>query len=171
MENQHVTYLSLGSNLEDKKKHLQNAVKAINSNFGEVTKISSIYETPAFGFEGDDFYNICIELKTNLTPIELIDSLLSLELELGRVRKSIKGYQNRVIDIDIILYDSLILETKKLTLPHPRALERNFVLFPLLEINKELKFPGSNKSLHTYSKHLKKPKSLTNSKTQTQKPT
>jgi 2-amino-4-hydroxy-6-hydroxymethyldihydropteridine diphosphokinase len=160
MENQHTSYLSLGSNLEDKKNHLQNAVKAINSTIGEVTKISSIYETPAFGFDGDDFYNICIELKTNLSPFELIDSLLTLELDLGRIRKDTKGYQNRVIDIDIILYESLIVNTEKLVLPHPRALERNFVLYPLIEIAEKLTFPTSKNTLSTYTESITKPKTL-----------
>lgn len=164
MENSHLVYLSLGSNLEDKKKHLQNAVNAINLKIGEITKVSYIYETPSLGFEGDDFYNICVELKTNLSPFQLIDYLLVLELELGRVRNNIRGYQNRVIDIDIILYNSEILNTKKLTLPHPKALERNFVLFPLLDINNTLIFPNSNKSLNAHCKNLEAPKKLVKEK-------
>jgi 2-amino-4-hydroxy-6-hydroxymethyldihydropteridine diphosphokinase len=163
MENKHLIYLSLGSNLENKKEHLENAVKAIHSEIGRVLNVSSIYKTPAQGFDGEDFNNICIKLETELTPLDLIDKLLSLELDLGRIRTDNKNYQNRVIDIDIILYDSIIMNTSKLTLPHPRALERDFVLFPLLEISGDIIFPNTNKTLSSYTEQVTPPYILTNS--------
>lgn len=162
MENKHLIYLSLGSNLENKKEHLENAVRAINTSIGDVKKVSSIYETPAQGFYGEDFNNICLELVSGLEPIALIDSLLTLELTLGRKRNGNKTYQNRVIDIDIILYDSLIMNTEKLTLPHPRTLERNFVLYPLLEILEDFIFPTTNKFLSFYVELVAKPKKISN---------
>ncbi|WP_139956114.1 2-amino-4-hydroxy-6-hydroxymethyldihydropteridine diphosphokinase [Flavicella sediminum] len=141
------TYLSLGSNLSDKLQNLKNAVNAIEQEIGIVSKISSIYATPALGFEGNEFYNICIEVKTELNSSELLDKILAMEIELGRIRNARVGYQNRVIDIDVILFQNEVLVSKSLIIPHPRAIERNFVLYPLNEIAKDTVFPNTKNTI------------------------
>jgi deoxyguanosine kinase len=134
MKIQRITYLSLGTNQGDRLKNLQNAIHLIDDHIGVVEKISSIYKTPSWGFEGDDFYNICIEVTTDLTSEILLHSLLDIENKLGRIRSSNQGYENRKIDIDILLIADEILFSKTLTVPHSKMLARKFVLAPLAEI-------------------------------------
>ncbi len=134
MKIQSITYLSLGTNQGNKIENLQNAINLIDEKIGEILKISSVYATPAWGFKGDDFYNICVKVLSYLQPEALIDSLLAIENDLGRERSSEEGYQNRRIDIDILLYDDEIIFSKELTIPHPKMLERKFVMVPLNEI-------------------------------------
>lgn len=138
------TFLSLGSNLDDKLQYLQTAVDRINQNIGSVCAVSSVFQTPAWGFEGNDFYNICIEVTTDLSAIAFLEELLALETALGRKRSNSQGYENRVIDIDIILFDDLVMKSEKLTVPHPKAFMRKFVLLPLEEIKSDLVFPELN---------------------------
>ena len=135
------TYLSLGSNLNNKLKNLQLAVDAIAEETGKVSKISSVYKTPAWGFSGNDFLNICIAVETTLSPETLLEKLLAIEKKLGRLQKTKEEYENRIIDIDIILYGNRILNSEKLTIPHPKIAERNFVLYPLCDIAAEIKIP------------------------------
>ena len=134
MKLQHITYLSLGTNQGNKLENLQNAIHSIDDRIGGIQKISSIYKTPAWGFDGDDFFNICIKVATNLEPETLINSLLKIEKELGRQRSSLEGYQNRKIDVDILLYDAEIILSQALIVPHPKMLQRKFVMLPLAEI-------------------------------------
>lgn len=140
-------YLSIGSNLGDKLENLQITINAIAAKIGEVSKISSIYETPSWGFKGNEFYNICILLKTTLTPLELLHKLQDLETKLGRTTKTTHEYQNRKIDIDIVLFDQQKIKSETLTIPHPRAQERKFVLVPLLDIFQEEHFPFENNTI------------------------
>ncbi|RLD83567.1 MAG: 2-amino-4-hydroxy-6-hydroxymethyldihydropteridine diphosphokinase, partial [Bacteroidetes bacterium] len=141
------TYLSLGSNLGNKQKTLQIAVEQISEKIGRVTKISSIYKTKALGFEGDDFFNICIEVTTNLNPESLIKSVLQIETSLGRERLNTSNYHNRNIDIDILLFDDDIIFYNDLKVPHPRMLERKFVLVPLTEIAPNVIHPIAKKTI------------------------
>lgn len=140
-------FLSLGSNLENKLDNLQNAVYEINEKIATVISCSPVYETPSWGFKGGDFYNICIEVNTSLTPEKLLSKLLALEIALGRKKKLRVGYENRCIDIDIILFENYIISTDNLIIPHPRALERLFVLLPLNDILKDFNFPTTNMKL------------------------
>lgn len=135
------TYLSLGSNKGNKLENLQNAIDAIDKKVGSIHKISSIYKTPSWGFAGNDFYNICIEVKTNKTPENLLKILLSIEKELGRKRNHSENYANRLIDIDILLFENQIIISKDLIIPHAKMLDRNFVLVPLAEIAKNIIHP------------------------------
>ncbi|WP_298767017.1 2-amino-4-hydroxy-6-hydroxymethyldihydropteridine diphosphokinase [uncultured Polaribacter sp.] len=135
------TYLSLGSNKGNKSENLQNAIDAIDKKVGSIHKISSIYKTPSWGFAGNDFYNICIEVKTNKTPENLLKILLSIEKELGRKRNHSENYANRLIDIDILLFENQIIISKDLIIPHAKMLDRNFVLVPLAEIAKNVLHP------------------------------
>ena len=128
------TYLSLGSNQGNKLDNLQYAIDEINQVIGHVKQISSVYKTKSWGFEGDDFYNICIEISSSLSPEKMIQSVLNIEQKLGRTRHEGKTYHNRVIDIDILLFDDEIIFFNDLKVPHPEMLNRKFVLVPLTEI-------------------------------------
>jgi len=128
------TYLSLGSNQGNKLQNLQKAVDIIAKKAGSVQKTSSVYKTAAWGFESDDFFNICIELSTQKSPEELISILLNIEKQLGRERSNTQQYNARSIDIDILLFENEIIFSENLVVPHPRMLARKFVLAPLAEI-------------------------------------
>jgi 2-amino-4-hydroxy-6-hydroxymethyldihydropteridine diphosphokinase len=141
------TYLSLGSNQGDKQKNIQAAVNQISEKVGHVTKVSSIYKTHSLGFEGNDFFNICIEIATSLNPESLIKNVLQIETELGRKRTDTLNYQNRIIDIDVLLFDDDILFYDDLKVPHPRMLERKFVLVPLAEIAPDIIHPIVKKTI------------------------
>jgi len=134
MKIQRITYLSLGTNQGNKLENLQKAINLIDDRVGGIQKISSVYQTPSWGFEGENFFNICIKVSTYQQPEVLLSSLLEIEQELGRLRSSEKGYQNRKIDIDILLFDDEIIFSKLLIVPHPKMLDRKFVLIPLAEI-------------------------------------
>ncbi|MFK5957999.1 MAG: 2-amino-4-hydroxy-6-hydroxymethyldihydropteridine diphosphokinase [Lutibacter sp.] len=128
------TYLSLGSNLGNKFKNLQQAVDIIALEIGTIAKISSIYKTAAWGFESDDFYNICVQVSTSLNPENLLDAIRKTEISLGRKRTSEKKYKARIIDIDVLLFDNEIIFSKELIVPHKEMLNRKFVMVPLAEI-------------------------------------
>ncbi|MCH2192929.1 2-amino-4-hydroxy-6-hydroxymethyldihydropteridine diphosphokinase [Kordia sp.] len=130
----HTTYISIGSNVGDKRAHLQNAVQQLSAKIGRVIKISPIYKTPSWGYDGNDFYNACLCVKTALSPAEMMTEILEIEVSLGRIRSHKKEYQDRTIDIDIIFYEDTIMETGLLVLPHPLAYERKFVMQPLCDI-------------------------------------
>ncbi|MCL4143397.1 UNVERIFIED_CONTAM: hypothetical protein GTU68_066138 [Idotea baltica] len=134
-------YISLGSNKGDKFKNLQKAIDCIHQQIGQVKLISKVYKSPALGFEGEDFFNTCLILETELKPNKLLKKLLNIELQLGRIRSKSKDYQARIIDLDIIFYGDEVLESKTLTIPHPEMHKRKFVLQPLNNIASQLKHP------------------------------
>ena len=148
MKIQRITYLSLGSNKGDKLKNLQNAIHAIAEKVGAVKKIASVYKTGSWGFEGGDFYNTCIQVSTYLQPETLMQRLLDIENDLGRVRLDTEEYSDRIIDLDILLFDDEIIFSRTIKIPHPRMLERKFVLVPLVEIAKNTIHPVEKKQLH-----------------------
>ena len=115
----HTVYLSIGSNMGDKKQNILTAVEKIKElKNTSVTKISTIIETEPFGvMEQDDFLNVCLEVKTLLYPHELLEKLLGIEEEMGR--KRIKKWGPRIIDIDILLFDKEVIEEDDLAVPHP----------------------------------------------------
>jgi len=141
------TYLSLGSNLGDKLRNLQLAIDEINDLVGHVRKISSVYKTRSWGFEGDDFYNICVEISSSLSPERMISRLLDIENRMGRTRAVEQGYKNRLIDIDILLFDDEIIFYDNLKVPHPEMLNRKFVLVPLAEIAPNVIHPIAKKTI------------------------
>ena len=141
------TYLSLGSNLGNKLENLQSAIDDINNKIGHVKKISSVYKTKSWGFEGEDFYNICIEIASSLSPERMIQSVLQIENRLGRTRANGKTYHNRVIDIDILLFDDEIIFFNDLKVPHPEMLNRKFVLVPLSEIAPNVIHPIAKRTI------------------------
>ena len=136
----HIIYISLGSNLGNKTQHLNNAKNAIRQDVGKILAESSIYETEAVGFQGNTFYNQAIKVETSLSPESLLQKTQEIEKNLGRTQKTIieNGaplYQNRIIDIDILLYDDLQINTETLTIPHSKMFEREFVMKPLGEVH------------------------------------
>ena len=128
------TYLSLGSNLGNKLEKLQQTIDLIAEEIGLVVKISSVYKSPSWGFESDDFYNICLQVSTNLNLENLLVKINNIEKSLGRIRSSEKGYKARTIDIDILFYEDEIIFSKDLIVPHKEMLNRKFVMVPLAEI-------------------------------------
>lgn len=141
------TYLSLGSNLGDRVAHLQSAINQIGELVGHVIKVSSIYRSASWGYQGKDYLNCCIEVSTSLTPERLLEAIQKIEGSLGRVRNSDAGYQDRSIDIDVLLFDDEIIFYNDLKVPHPRMLERKFVLVPLTEIAPNIIHPIEKKTI------------------------
>ena len=129
------TYLSLGSNLGDRKQLLHTAINEIAERVGRVEAISSCIETEPVGFDSVHlFLNMAVRVTTELNPYELLKVLKQLERDLGRTRKSHDGvHYDRTIDIDILLYDNLEVNSEELQIPHPRMWERDFVMRPLKE--------------------------------------
>ncbi|MBW2962337.1 2-amino-4-hydroxy-6-hydroxymethyldihydropteridine diphosphokinase [Mesonia aestuariivivens] len=140
-------YLALGSNQGNKLEFLQNAINAIFKRIGEVTAVSSIYKTPAFGFVGEEFFNACVKIETRFSVEMALEKLLEIEDILGRKRTQSKVYENRVIDLDILFFDDKIITSEKLVVPHPRMQERKFVLFPLQDIAAEMIHPVLKKTV------------------------
>jgi 2-amino-4-hydroxy-6-hydroxymethyldihydropteridine diphosphokinase len=152
----HTAYLALGSNLGDRNKNLSTAVALIAEKIGTFSAISSIYETKPWGYESPNwFYNKVVSVETFLLPLELLEITQSIEKEMGRTPHNNPLYQDRIIDIDIILYDDWVYESENLKLPHPRFHQRQFVLDPLNEINPDFIHPVLNKSISVILNNLK----------------
>lgn len=142
-----IVYIALGSNKGLKLQNLQSAIDAIFKIVGTIEKISKVYNTPAFGFEGEDFHNACIMVNTELKPKKLLKYLLKIEKDLGRMKSSSEGYESREIDLDILFYEDEIVEQKSLVIPHPEIHHRRFVLEPLMDIAKDVAHPKLNKTV------------------------
>ena len=134
----HLVYFSLGSNLGDKKQNLSTAIKLMEKQIGVLLRQSAFLETEPWGFQSDNsFVNAAICMETTLEPFEVLTETQKIEREMGRNIKSVNGeYHDRIIDIDILLYDDLHINTPQLTIPHPLMEERDFVMIPLREILK-----------------------------------
>ncbi|MHB1146153.1 MAG: 2-amino-4-hydroxy-6-hydroxymethyldihydropteridine diphosphokinase [Lutibacter sp.] len=143
------TYLSLGSNQGNKLENLQQAIDLIAEKIGTVVKISLVYKTESWGFKSDDFLNICIQIVTSLNPENLLKAIHEIEHSLGRTRTSEAGYKARNIDIDVLLFDTEIIFSKELIVPHKDMLNRKFVMVPLAEIAPNLIHPISKQRIQT----------------------
>jgi len=126
-------------------ENLQRAVDSVFEKIGSIVKISSVYETPAMGFEGDPFLNCAVWIQTDFKPSKILKVALEIEKSLGRERNTSKTYTSRPIDIDIIFIDDLVIKTEKLTVPHSEMEKRKFVLQPLAELNSGFIHPISTK--------------------------
>lgn len=125
--------LSLGSNIGERTTYLQEATLQL-STIGEITEISQTYESPPIGFKADtNFLNLCIAMKTSLSPQDLLSQIHEVESRMGRIRSS-TGYISRTIDIDIIFFGNHIIRSKNLQVPHPNFRDRKFVLLPLMDL-------------------------------------
>ncbi|MBN1951211.1 MAG: 2-amino-4-hydroxy-6-hydroxymethyldihydropteridine diphosphokinase [Bacteroidales bacterium] len=139
--------LLLGSNVPDKNVKLKKAEEALAERLGPSISRSELYETEPWGFKASEtFLNRVLAIESALLPEEILEVCLNIEKSLGRIRKK-PGYETREIDIDILLYGDLILETRDLILPHPRLHLRRFVLEPLNELVPELVHPLLKKSI------------------------
>lgn len=140
-------HISIGSNLGDKLKNIEKAIELIHLRIAVIQSISSIYKTEAVGFKGDDFLNVCISIFSNDLPTDIMQTLLDIESDLGRLRNNKNKIESRTIDIDILLVEDLILNTALLQVPHPKMHERKFVLTPLLEIDPKINHPIRKESI------------------------
>jgi 2-amino-4-hydroxy-6-hydroxymethyldihydropteridine diphosphokinase len=148
-------YLALGSNLGDRSWNLQKAIALIAEKIGVFSAISSVYETKAWGFESEnDFLNMVVCVETGLSAQEVLRESQNIEKEIGRKEKTNHSYQDRLIDIDLILYDDLVFKSETLELPHPLFHRRTFVLEPLNEIAPNQIHPVLQKTAKTLLSEL-----------------
>lgn len=135
-EEKHRAYLGLGTNLGDKEANILEAYRLIETHIGSITKRSAMYHSEPWGFESDNaFINTVIEVETSLSPLQLLAATQEQERIMGRTHKSTGGvYHDRIIDIDILLYDDITMQTPELTIPHPLMQQRDFVMQPLKEL-------------------------------------
>ena len=139
-------YLSLGSNLGDKKTHLKNAIDSLETNGATITKCSSVFYTePIETTFNKYFFNIVCAVKTHLNPIDLLKICQAIELAFGRVRTQPKA--PRPIDIDILFFGNKIIQVPLLKIPHPALRKRNFVLVPMEEIAPKFRDPVTGKTI------------------------
>ena len=135
MKSQHQVVLSLGTNQGNRLQNIENCLQLIHREIGTIIKVSKLYETPSWGFESDAFYNCVLVLHTFSPAKKILNKILKIEKQLGRVRKDTLGYQPRIIDIDLITFDEEIIDSQKLQVPHPLMQNRKFVLLPMLDLN------------------------------------
>ena len=143
----HHIFLGLGSNLGDRLSYIDEALNLIEDNGVKIIKKSTVYETESWGVSTDRlFLNLVCEIESDMAPFDLLRNLLSIEKKLGRERGN-ERYADRTIDIDVLFYDCLVLESKELTIPHPEIEKRRFVLVPLVEIAPDFIHPLLKTSL------------------------
>ena len=130
-----IAYLGLGTNVGNKRRNMITAAALLAERVGDILALSGFYETEPWGFESENFFlNAAVKLKTSFSPLEVLQITKQIEKELGRTEKSNGVYHDRIIDIDILLYEDEVLQIPELTLPHPLMHERKFVMDPLAEI-------------------------------------
>ena len=130
-----IVYLGLGTNIGNRRGNMVKAAALLAERVGDILALSGFMETEPWGFESENlFLNAAIKMETPLTPDELLSATQAIEREMGREKKSDGSYHDRVIDIDILLYDNRVIEQPGLIVPHPLMQERLFVMAPLAEI-------------------------------------
>lgn len=136
MTDKHTVYFSLGTNLGDKERNIQEALRMMEEQVGCLVRQSALHVTEPWGFHSDNsFINACACYETTLSPLQILTVTQDIERKMGRTSKSSDGqYHDRIIDIDILLYDDISLHNDELTIPHPLMQERDFVMKPLSEI-------------------------------------
>jgi len=144
---QHQVVLSLGSNQGNRLATIQSCIDLIHSELATVVKVSKIYETPAWGFESEPFYNTAILIHTSKSAQKILNQVLKVEKKLGRIRSKDSGYQARIIDVDIIAFDEEVISTETLQIPHPLMQNRKFVLQPMLDLGLNWEHPTLKKSV------------------------
>jgi len=146
MKHTSIIYLSLGTNLGNRSLNLKNSIASIEKKVGIIKRQSCIYQTKAWGvINQPDFLNMVLEVQTSLTPQVVLETVLSIETEMGRVRE--RKWYTRLIDIDLLFYEDLIIEESNLIVPHPYLHLRNFVLQPLLDLVPLLVHPIMKKTV------------------------
>ena len=147
MKSQHQVVLSIGSNHGNSLENIESCLQLIHHQVATVVKVSKVYESPSWGFESDPFYNIAVVVHTYDSADNILNKVLAIESQMGRVRNENSGYQSRSIDIDIIAFDNEIINTAQLKVPHPLMQERIFVLKPMLDLNLEWIHPILNQTV------------------------
>ena len=148
-----IAYIALGSNLGDKEKNLRRALLLLTQQGVEVVRVSSFLSTEPYGVtDQPQFLNAVACVRTSLAPLALLDVLLATELAMGRVR--LRHWGERNIDLDLLLYEDVVLDLPRLHLPHPDMQNRDFVLLPLAEIAPELKHPTLQKTIYELKENL-----------------
>jgi len=145
-------YLILGGNKGNRTKIIAEAIDLVTSHIGRKKAISGLYESESWGFKSEPFVNQIVKIETLLSPADVLKCSQQIENQLGRTRKS-AGYEARTIDIDLLYYDSLVLNSTDLTIPHPRIAERRFVLLPLAEIAPDLIDPVMGLTVYDMLQH------------------
>ena len=141
-----IAYIALGSNLGDKEKNLRNALLLLIQQGIEVERVSHFISTEPYGVtDQPQFVNAVARVRTSLAPLALLDVLLATELAMGRVR--LRHWGERNIDLDLLLYEDVVMDTPRLHLPHPDMQNRDFVLLPMAEIAPELVHPTLQKTI------------------------
>ena len=144
-----LVFLALGSNLGNRRQLMYSAISMINERCGIVKETSPFYETEPVGFDSDNlFLNACVSIQPTLNPLELLTETQKIETELGRIRHNDGVYHSRTLDIDIIIYGSLVISEETLCIPHANFRKRDFVLRPLNNIAPNLIDPVTKKSIH-----------------------
>jgi len=139
-------YLSIGSNKGNRSVLINKAIDEIEKKVGKIISRSSIYQSKSWGFDSNDFYNLCLLIDTDIAPKSLLVNLKKIEKSMGR--EDIDGsYSDRFIDIDILFYDNIIIDSEDLKIPHPKIEIRKFVLVPMLEIADNYVHPILNKTI------------------------
>lgn len=147
MKIQHQVILSLGSNQGNRLRNIELCLLLIHQEIGTVIKVSNLYETPAWGFESEAFYNCALVLHTSKRPKQILKEALQVEKKLGRIRNESAGYQSRIIDIDLIAFDDEIINEKHLQIPHPLMQNRKFVLLPFQDLKLDWIHPVYKKTI------------------------
>lgn len=149
MNKEDTIYLGLGTNQGNKEENIRGAIEELSHLLGTPTAVATIIETEPWGFQSDNsFLNTVVAFKSTLAPEEILKATQEIERRLGRTKKSIDGrYSDRPIDIDILLYGSRVIESPKLTIPHPLLHKRLFVLQPLAQIAPGLIHPILGRSI------------------------
>jgi 2-amino-4-hydroxy-6-hydroxymethyldihydropteridine diphosphokinase len=141
-----VGYLGLGSNIGDRRAHLQDAVRGLGEAGVEVLASSSVYDTEPVGevLDQPEFLNACVRISTDLAPESLLDTCKAIERRIGRARGGVR-HGPRVIDVDLLLLGDRVYSSERLSLPHREVRARRFVMVPLLELDPELTLPDGTR--------------------------
>jgi deoxyguanosine kinase len=150
-------YLSIGSNKNDRLSYLNQALSYIDKAIGQIVKRSVIFKTESWGYKDSDYLNMCVLIQTTLDPRTLLDTIKKIEIDIGRTYKTksdfnTDNYQAREIDIDILFYEHLIVNTPDCTIPHAKLQERLFVLKPLEQIAPDFVHPLLNETIQALLK-------------------
>ena len=150
-----ITYLMLGGNVGDRLDYLHRSIELLRHDVGRMIAMSAVYESEPWGFEDTRwFLNQVVVVETSLRPFALLESTQRIEQTLGRKRTH-DGYQSRTMDIDILLYDNIVINTPELVIPHPRMAERMFVLQPMVELASTMKHPVLLHTMEYLKEHCK----------------
>lgn len=147
MKSQHQIVLSIGSNQGNRLENIESCINLIHQEIGTVIQVSKLYETPAWGFESDAFYNCALLLHSYSSAQKILNQVLKAEKQLGRIRSDQQGYQSRIIDVDLIIFDDQIIDSERLNIPHPLMQNRKFVLLPMQDLKLNWKHPVFQKTV------------------------